>query len=397
MNGSIVSSFLSSSRLRSLAVTLAACSSPKEAPPSKGPPPIFVRSAKVVREARAQPITGTGVLSSKAEMKASFKLGGIIARITVDEGDPVKRGQVVATLRATEVEAAVEQATQGVAKAERDLARATTLFNANAATREQLDDATTAAAIARSQLRAVRFSKDNAVIRAPADGRVLRRLAEPNELVAPGQPVLVLSGDNAGWVMRVSLADRDVVRLTEGTAADVELSAWPGMPLPGTISEIASAATLLGTYEIEVAIGQLKNTAERPPESPSMPQNLTLRSGMIGQIRISPPTTKIVALIPASALRDGEGRVATVWSPQPDGSVLPHRAKVAFFVDSLAAISEGLDNVDTVITDGAAYLTTTSRVQIAPEAAGGATEALPSITVPAAAPVRSNGRPGATP
>jgi RND family efflux transporter MFP subunit len=368
-----------------VALALGACSPAKTEAPPKAIPPIPVRIAKVVREPRSQPIDGTGVLFSKAEMKASFKLGGIVSRITVDEGDPVKRGQVVATLRATEVEAAVEQANQGVTKAERDLARANTLFEANAATREQLDDATTAAAIARSQWRAARFNKDNAVIRAPADGKVLRRLAEPNELVGPGQPVLILSGDNAGWVMRVSLSDRDVARVTEDTAAEIEFAAWPGVPLKGAIREIASAASLLGTYEVEIAVKPPGGNEARGAEEPALPA-MTLRSGMIGRARIAPTTTKVVALIPAAALRDGEGRTATVWSTQRDGSVSSHRVKVAFFLDNLAAISEGLDSVEAVVTDGAAYLTADSRVTIIAEAAAATTGTLPAVAVPGAAP-----------
>ena len=383
-------SLLSLSSLSSL--SLGACAPDKSVSTITTPAPIAVRTAKVVREARAQPIVGTGVLSSKAEMKASFKLGGIVSRITVDEGDEVKRGQALATLRATEVEVAVEQAGQAVDKAERDLARAQTLFEGNAATREQLDDATTATAIARSQLRAARFNQDNAVIRAPADGRVLRRLAEPNELVAPGQPVLVLSGASAGWVMRVALADRDVVRIVEDTPAEVELSAWPGVALPGRITEIASAATLLGTYEIEISVSETKAAAApRAPET-RQPPPMTLRSGMIGRVQISPATTKIVALVPSSALRDGEGRAATVWAPDAGGGVVSHRVKVAFFIDDLAAISEGLEGVEQVVTEGSAYLNAKSRIDLV-TSPGEAASSLPAITVPAAGAARAGGAP----
>lgn len=335
-----------------LLLTVVACSDDRPAPAAKAPPPLFVRTAPVAREARAKPIVATGVLSSKAERKASFKLGGLIASITVDEGAQVRRGQVLATLRATEVESAVEQARQGVAKAERDLARAQTLFDGNAATREQLDDATTGAAIARSQLRAAEFNREHAVIRATSDGRVLHRLAEPNELIGPGQPVLVLSGDSAGWVLRAALADRDVVRVSQGDPAEVTLSAWPQLPLAGKLSELAPAATPLGTYEVEVAIS----------EDPRAP----LRSGMIGKLRISPPTTEVVTLIPAVALRDGQGESATVWSLRGDGGVTRHRVRVAFFLDHQVAIAEGLDGVSEVVTDGAPYLNERSLVQLAP-------------------------------
>lgn len=352
-----------------LLLAAAACGDAPSLPAAKAAPPLFVRTAPVVREPRAKPIVATGVLASKAERKASFKLGGLIASIAVDEGAQIRRGQVLATLRATEVEAAVEQARQGVAKAERDLGRAKTLFDGNAATREQLDDATTGAAIARSQLRAAEFNREHAVIRATTDGRVLRRLAEPNELVGPGQPVLVLSADSAGWVLRAALADREVVRIAQGNPAEVTLSAWPQAPLAGKLSEIAPTATPLGTYEVEVAVS----------EDPRAP----LRSGMIGKLRLTPPTSEVVSLIPALALRDGQGEQAIVWSLRGDGGVTKHRVKVAFFLDDQVAIAEGLDGVSEVVTDGAPYLNERSVVQLAPPAtteAAKATEAAEAKT-----------------
>lgn len=318
------------------------------------PPPIAVRTAPVVRERVSKPIVATGVLAAKAEVKAAFKVGGIVARVTVDEGAQVRRGQVLAVLRTTEVDAVFEQAQQATAKAERDLGRVTTLHRAQAVTREQFDDATTAAAVARAQLRAAAFNRDHAVIRAPADGRVLRRLIEPDELVAPGQPVLVLSGDAAGWVLRAGLTDRDVVRVTDGAQVQVELSAWPGTPITGVVREIASVATPVGTYEIEVSL-----------TAPAM----VLRAGLIGRVRIEPPATGELALVPAAALRDGDGSVATVWSVNTDGSVAPHAVRVAFFTGDRVAIASGLDGVPAVVTDGAAYVSAASRVEVMATAA----------------------------
>src|SRR3546814_7425671 len=48
---------------------------------------------------------------------------------------------------------------------------------------------------------------------APGDGVVLRRLVEPGETVAPGQPVLVVSQSGSGHVLKLGLADRDIVRV----------------------------------------------------------------------------------------------------------------------------------------------------------------------------------------
>jgi RND family efflux transporter MFP subunit len=227
------------------------------------------------------------------------------------------------------------------------------LFDSQVATREQLEDATTAADVARAQLRAAAFNRAHAVISAPGDGRVLHRLVEPDELVGPGQPVLVLGGDATSWVLRVGIPDRDVVRISEGIAVQVDLSAWPGAAFSGTVREIASAATPVGTYEIDVGF---------------VAPGKTLRAGLIGRIRIEAPAEREMNLVPATALRDGDGDGATVWSANADGSVTSHAVKVGFFTGELVALSSGLDGVSAVVTDGAAYLSAHSRVEVMPAA-----------------------------
>lgn len=340
------------------AVTASGCSPSAAADAVTAPPPTPVRVASIERVRRARPVHATGVLASKTEVRASFKVGGLISQLSVDEGDAVKAGQVVARLTTTEIDAGVEQARQGLTKAERDLGRAEKLFAGQAVTREQLDDATTAAAVARAQVRAAEFNRAHAVIRAPGDGRVMRRLAEVGELVGAGQPILVMSGDRSGWIVRVGLADRDVVRVARGDQATVELAAYPGVTFTATVDEIASAATPpVGTYEVELRLAL-------PADGP---QPL---SGLIAGIEIDPTGGRAgpppeVAMIPASALRDGDGRTATVWIPDGERGVARRTVELAFFAGERVAIAAGLDGVDRVITDGAAYLGTASTIAIA--------------------------------
>jgi RND family efflux transporter MFP subunit len=314
---------------------------------------VAVRVAPIERGERARPVRGTGTLALKSEVRASFKVGGIVLSISVDEGAPVRRGQVLATLRTTEIDAAVEQARQALTKAERDRERLARLVTDRAATGTQLDDATTGVEVARAQLRAAEFNRAHAVIRAPADGRVLRRMAEPDELVGAGQPVLLLGGDAGGWVLRVGLADREVVQLATGDAAELVFPAWPAAPpLRGTVTELASAATPpLGTYEVELRV----EPADRP-----------LRAGLVAHAAIEPRARERVALVPALALRDGVGRRAAIWVPRAGGRVERRTVEVAFFDGDRAAIRGGLDGVERVITDGAAYLTEASAIEVVP-------------------------------
>jgi len=80
-------------------------------------PAVAVRLADVTRGPVARPVRGTGVLRLKSEVDLSFKVGGVVAAVLVEEGATVKKGQLLARLDPTEVDAALRQAKDGQAKA----------------------------------------------------------------------------------------------------------------------------------------------------------------------------------------------------------------------------------------------------------------------------------------
>jgi hypothetical protein len=103
--------------------------------------PARVRTAPVGKGPIDKPIRGTGVVLPKQTMDLSFKLGGVLASVDVDDGQRVKKGQVLARIDPTEVAANVAQAQEGLAKAERDAARTRTLHDGKVVTQSDLDNA----------------------------------------------------------------------------------------------------------------------------------------------------------------------------------------------------------------------------------------------------------------
>src|SRR5262249_36472010 len=81
--------------------------------------PVPVRIAPIVLDRVALPVTATGTLGPKEDVALSFKIGGVIARILVDEGQAVRTGQLLATLDQGEIDPAVAQAQSAAEKAER--------------------------------------------------------------------------------------------------------------------------------------------------------------------------------------------------------------------------------------------------------------------------------------
>ena len=87
-------------------------------------------------------------------------------------------GLKLAEIELTEVNAQVEQARQLAEKARRDMERGERLYNDQVISLEQLQDLRTQASVAQAQLNGAEFNRGYAVITAPGDGVILRKLAE---------------------------------------------------------------------------------------------------------------------------------------------------------------------------------------------------------------------------
>src|SRR3954471_20121562 len=282
------------------AVVLGGCGRHAAPEPVKPTP---VRIARANTGPAVPPIDTNGIVVTKDEMRLSFKMGGVVRRIQVQEGDVVKQGQRLAEIELTEVEAQVEQARQLAEKAARDLKRGENLYADQVISLEQLQDLRTQAALSDAQFRSARFNQGYSVITAPRDGVVLRKLVEERELVPAGTPVLVFGESDRGFVVRAALADREIVNVKLGDKGDVRMDAFPGQTMIGTILGVWSAADpKSGMFPIEVRFDSA------PPR---------LVSGLVARLRLEPQSTGTpLTYVPMAALVEGNGNRASVFVVQ---------------------------------------------------------------------------------
>jgi len=313
--------------------------------------PVVVRVAPVAVERLSPPVTATGTLGPKEDVALSFKVGGVVARVLVNEGDRVRAGQTLAALDLGEIDPAVARARAAAEKAERDRARVARLYADSVATLEQLQDAGTARDAAVAEYQAASFNRRHAVIVAPADGVILARSAEPGEVVSAGAQVLSLGNRARGQVVRMGIADRDVVRLRPGDPARVSFDAFPGRSFEGRVTEIGAAADpATGTYRVEVAL----------------PGAAGLASGLVGTVEIRPAATAALALVPVESLLEADGGGATVFALAGDGRHVERRAvRLAFLDGERVAVRSGLEGASLVVTEGADRLSAGARVEVA--------------------------------
>lgn len=337
--------------LAAAAICLTAAGCGPAAPPGSG------ETAQIVEVAQAEPagdtgmVTATGALRRQRQITLSFRSGGTIQTLSVDDGYPVKKGQVLASLDPASLKARLEQAAAALIKAKRDAARAEKLMAANAMAQANYDDLKTALNTAQSAFDSAQFDLDGASIVSPVDGSVLTRSAQAGEVVQPSQAVVSVADDASPLLLRVPVPDRDALRLAEGGAARVRLQGSSLGEITGRITHVgAQAGAQSGAVDVDIAI----------PDAPG------LRPGLLGTAVMHRKGLggADAQRIPAEALLEANGATAYVLLFDAQS----HRARriaVHFLrFDGDDAVTGGLPAGALVITAGAGFVSDGQKVAV---------------------------------
>lgn len=329
-----------------LILVLAACKPrPEQVLISDKPLHVKVQAAEALEY--KIPVRVTGRLSTTTEMKLSFKTGGIVKKLHAREGEPVKRGDVLAVLDLSEIEAQAIQARIGLDKAQRDLTRAGNLYRDSVVTLEQYQNAESAYELAKAQKRIADFNMEYSRITAPSNGRVLKLLVETNEMIAPGYPAILFASTENDWVVRVSVTDKDIVKLDLGNAASVFMDPFPEKEFKAIVNELGGVADpVTGTYEAELII------VHPTPE---------FRSGFISRAVIYPRHLFRSVTVPIEALLDAHDRAAHVFIYE-NGKATRRRIRTGTILDDKVVVLDGIKEGELVITEGAKYVSDRSEV-----------------------------------
>lgn len=331
-----------------------ACSKPEPVAESELATPVTV--VQVSDDSIVQSITATGTFGPRDEVPLAFKIGGIVARVLVDEGAIVQRGQLLAALDPREIDAMVSKARVAVDKAQRDHARIERLYRDSVATLMQFQDATSALDAARADLTAAQVNREYATIVAPATGVILKRQTAAGSTTAPGTPVLTFGRSDKDRVLRVGLADHDALRIKEGDRATAQFDALPGKTFKGRVALLGRAAdTRTGTYIAEISL----EGAEALP------------AGLVGRVSLEPAASAVAMMVPLDALVEANEDSAVIYTASSDDAPKAerHTVKILFLDgDQVAVQTDASSNsLRRVITRGAQYLAQDTRVRIVSE------------------------------
>ena len=363
---------------------------------SRGTKPPEVQTAKVTRQKIVQKVSATGKIQPKTKVDISADVSAKILRLNVVEGQWVNKGAFLVGLDRERYVAAVENATAGVSSAEANAALvrenmvraenefkrsqqllASKLESQSAFEAKQAEyqvevarhkSARDQVAQARAALKQAKDDLSKTTIFAPMAGTISALNKELGEIALGSQfqkDVILTVADLSAMEAQVKVDENDIMSISVGQPAEIEVDALPGQTLQGVVSEIGSSAISAGQgtsdqkteFEIKVAITD-------PPAS--------LRPGMTASANIITKTNPSAVSVPLQAVAarsvdqltvkgekrkdaetrykaDRDGFVEVVFCVEK-GKAVAKQVKTGIQGDDLIEIVDGLKEGDEVVT-----------------------------------------------
>ena len=332
-----------------IGMVLFGCSSEKE---QKTDEVIPVKIAELKKEPIQKPINVSGIFTTDDETYLSFKTGGIVKSIFVNEGDKVTKGQALAVLELNEIQAQVSQAKSAYEKALRDFNRAQNLYKDSVATLSQMQDAKTGYDIAVEQLTIAKYNLNHSEIRATDDGYILKKFVNEGQLVGPGTPVLQTNGAAKGnWILKAGISDHDWAIVKIGDKALIQSDINPSSEIQAFVYRKSEGVDpYSGTFYVELKIDEI--------------QSHKIASGLFGTAKIFPKYLSDVWRVPYQSLMEGDGNTAYVFTTNDLKTANKIKVNIFEFDKDSVYLNSGLDQSKYIIVSGGAYLDDNSQIKI---------------------------------
>ncbi|MEK6375900.1 MAG: efflux RND transporter periplasmic adaptor subunit [Acidobacteriota bacterium] len=210
-------------------------------------------------------LTATGYIVANRQAKITPKWSGKVVRLNFEVGQKVKRGQVLAVLESSDVEARLEEGRAALADAQREFDRQSALWKQGVTSRALLDNADARRQAARARVAQIEINRTDMVVRAPFDGTIATKSTEVGEVISSvmiGQVAGTLPAgaictlvDLATLEVEADVNESNIAQLREGQPAEVSVDAFPGRKWRGMVRQIIPTADRAkATVKVKVKI-----------------------------------------------------------------------------------------------------------------------------------------------
>lgn len=352
---------------------------------------ITVQTDKVVKRNITQIVSATGKIQPETQVKINAEVSGEIIDLPVQEGQSVRKGQLLVKIKPDaykaqldQTEASLQMAQAALTKADADFKRVQGMFAKQLASDADMD-------AARATLESAKASYDQAFsavsqardtyaktsIYSPMDGIVSQLISELGERVSGstftlGTQIMTIA-DLSKMEARVDVGENDIVMVGIGDTTRIQVDAFPSTTFVGTVSRIANTATTTGagtqsevtTFEVRVSILGADTVQFRP----GMSMNADIETETHNNV-LAVPIQSVTVRMPKmekkeEAPKEGEAQLSTGKSKKKEkeedklaeivfvvseGKVKAVKVKRGISNDTYVEITQGIKEGDEVVS-----------------------------------------------
>lgn len=252
-----------------------------------------VVTAVVEKVSLALEIEALGTARASEAVDITAKTANLITAVRFDEGQRVKRGDVLVELDGAQARADLAAAEAALKESESTYKRSRDLYARQALSESQLEQIEATLAANQARVASARARVSDTVIRAPFSGRVGLRQVSVGSLISPGKTITTLD-DTSVMKLDFAVPETFVAVLESGLPVSATSIAYPGRGFEGRVASVDS--------RVDPVSRSVTVRAEIPN------QDGLLKPGMFLSVRLTrPPTPALV--VPESALVPERGSV----------------------------------------------------------------------------------------
>ncbi len=311
--------------------------------------PIVVKVEKVVYKEYDKQLTYSGIIEADKTIPLSFQTSGVIESVFVDEGDFVKKGQLIASAEKQSVRNAYNAAIAQYNQALDAHKRLKSVYDAGSLPKIKWVEIESKVIQAEANKNIYKKSLENCDMRAPEDGYIGKRNLEVGMSAVQIQaPIELVKLEKV--LVSTSIPENVINSFEIGQTAMVKIGALGNMNFSGIVENIGVVANQMSrTYQLKIG---LENT------------NNAIKPGMVCEVILSKPVNKHFILLPLTSINKINGSEAYLFTVDINTKRVKRKEiKLGELVGNSIEIISGVDEGDIVVTSGAQKITENSVVK----------------------------------
>ncbi len=294
-----------------------------------------VEVTKIAPNLQNETLTYSGTIEADNTVSLGFMVAGRVAEIYVQEGQKVKKGQLLATIDATSYKNAYDIADAGLELANDNYKRLNELYTKGSLPERDYIAVKVGVAQANANKNLAAKNLSDTKLYAPFSGMITAKLTEMGATAAPGVPAFTVMKTDKVYA-KASISETEISKLKVGSDAEVEIPSM-NSTYKGKVAIVnLSADALTRTFDVKVRVDNSENQ---------------LLPGMISNIKINTDNSQEVISIPAQSIVRDMNDITYAYIVE-NNKAIKKRVDIGGFKGNQVVITKGLTTGDLLISKG---------------------------------------------